>query len=103
MSVVLVATVHPKPEHRDEVIAVFETVIAKVHADEPGCELYALHEGEDSLVMIEKYTDQEAVDAHRRGAGLKELVAGLDGKLSAPLDVRVLRPHPAGSADKGAL
>lgn len=103
MSVVLVATVFPKPEHRAEVIAVFESVIGRVHADEQGCELYALHEGDDRLVLIEKYADQEAFEAHRTGAGLKQLIAGLDGKLTGPLDVQVLRPHPAGTAEKGAL
>ena len=52
MSVVLVATAFPVPEHRAEVIAACEAAITRVH-DEPGVELYALHEGPDRLVMIE--------------------------------------------------
>ena len=55
MSVVLVVTAFPVPERRAEVIAAFEAAIARVH-DEPGVELYALHEGRDRLVMIEKYS-----------------------------------------------
>jgi hypothetical protein len=43
MSVVVVMA-SPVPEHRAEVIASFEASIARVH-DEPGVELYALHEG----------------------------------------------------------
>jgi quinol monooxygenase YgiN len=53
--------------------------------------------------MIEKYASQDAVDQHIKGAGLAGLRAGLEGKLSAPLDVQLLTPHPAGSEDKGAL
>ena len=37
---VVVATIIPLPEHRDEVIAVLTQTIPKVHAEE-GCELYA--------------------------------------------------------------
>ena len=44
MSVVVVVTAFPIPEHRAEVVAAFEEAIARVH-DEPGVELYALHEG----------------------------------------------------------
>ena len=53
--------------------------------------------------MIEKYADQDAVNAHVSGAGLAALRADLDGKLAAQLDVQVLSPHPAGSPEKGAL
>jgi quinol monooxygenase YgiN len=53
MSIVVVVTVYPTLEHRAEVIEAFEKAIVRVH-DEPGVELYALHEGSDRLVMIEK-------------------------------------------------
>jgi quinol monooxygenase YgiN len=104
MAVIIVATAFAAPEHRAEAIAAFEAAIAKVHADEDGCELYALHEGPDGrLVMIEKYASDEAVAAHRAGAGLAALREALAGKLSGPLDVQVLAPRPAGSPAKGAL
>jgi quinol monooxygenase YgiN len=104
VSVVIVATAFPVPEHRAEVIAAFETAMARVHGEEPGCELYALHEGPDGrLVMIEKYASQDAVTAHVSGAGLAGLRDGLAGKLSADIDVQVLVPHPAGMESKGAL
>ena len=102
-AVIVVATAFPIQEHRAEVVAAFEAAMAKVHSEEPGCELYALHEGNDRLVMIEKYASQDAVDQHIKGAGLAGLRAALEGKLSAPLDVQFLAPHPAGSEDKGAL
>jgi quinol monooxygenase YgiN len=103
MSVVIVATAFPIPARRAEVIAAFEAAIARVHREDPGCELYALHEGQDRLVMIEKYVSQDAVAAHGKSAALAELIAALDGKLSSPLDVQILTPHPAGEPGKGAL
>jgi quinol monooxygenase YgiN len=102
MSVIVVATAFPAPEHRAEVIKSFEAIIASVH-DEPGCELYALHEGPDRLVMIEKWASQDALAEHGKGPALAELHAVLDGKLVADLDVQVLAPHPAGTARQGAL
>jgi quinol monooxygenase YgiN len=102
MSVVVVATAFPLPEHRAEVIAAFEAAIPRVQED-PGCELYALHQGPDRLVMIEKYTSQDALAAHSKSPGLAELAASLKGKLSGRLDVQVLAPHPVGDEVKGAL
>lgn len=103
MAIVVVATLMPVPEHRDEVILALETAGAKVHADD-GTLLYALHAGRDGrLVMIEKYADRDALRAHSQSAELAELAAALEGKLTGPMDVQVLTPHPAGSAEKGTL
>jgi len=66
-------------------------------------ELYALHEGSDRLVMIEKYESEEARSKHLQGAALTALRSSLDGKLSRPLDAQVLVPHPAGDRQKGTL
>ena len=104
MAVIVVATAIPVPEYRDEVIAAFEAAIEKTHASEDGVLLYALHEGQDGkLVMIEKYASDEAFAAHVKSEGLATFGAALRGKLTGPLDVQVLAPHPAGSASKGAL
>jgi quinol monooxygenase YgiN len=103
MSVVIVATVHPLPEHRAEVIATFEDTIARVHAEDEGCHLYALHEGDDRLVMIEKWASKEALTSHSRGGALADLTLLLDGKLIGGLDVQVLQPHPAGTTLQGTI
>jgi quinol monooxygenase YgiN len=103
MSVAVVATIYPLPEHRDEVIAIFEETIPRVHAEDEGCELYALHEGRDRLVMIEKWTSAEALKAHGRAAALAASGPKLEGKLAAPTDVQVLQPHPAGTPALGTL
>jgi quinol monooxygenase YgiN len=104
MAVVIVATIFPAPEHREEVIAALEATAEVVHASEDGCLLYAMHEGPDGrLVMIEKYADQAAVDAHLKGDGLAALSAEIKGKLAQPVDLQLLAPHTAGSPEKGAL
>jgi quinol monooxygenase YgiN len=102
MSVVVVVTAFPAPGHRAEVIAAFEAAIARVH-NEPGVELYALHEGTDRLVRIEKYESVQARSEHSKGAALAGLRSALEGKLSSGLDAQVLVLHPAGNAQKGAL
>ncbi|WP_433258563.1 putative quinol monooxygenase [Streptosporangium sp. CA-135522] len=94
--------VFPIPEHRAEVIGTFKSAITRVH-EEPGVELYALHEGHDRLVMIEKYESGPLRTVHLKGPALADLKAALDGRLSRPLEAQVLVPHPAGDSQKGAL
>lgn len=102
MSVVVVATIIPLPEHRDEVIAVLTQTIPKVHAED-GCELYALHQAEDRLMMIEKWASSEALATHSRGAALAAMNPQLKGKVTGPAEVIVLQAVPAGDPPKGEL
>jgi len=102
-AVVVVATIRPLPEHRAEVIAAMEKVIADVHAHDNGCLLYALHEGDDRLVMVEKWASAEALDKHARGPALVELNQALNGRIEGGPDVQVLRPHPAGTPQQGTV
>jgi quinol monooxygenase YgiN len=102
MSVVVVVTAIPVPEHRTEVIKAFGAAIVRVH-DEPGVEPYALHEGRDRLVMIEKYESEQARSEHSKGPALADLRSALKCKLGRDLEAQLLLPHPAGNAQKGAL
>jgi quinol monooxygenase YgiN len=102
VSVVVVATIKPLPEHRDEVIAAFAETIAQVHAED-GCELYALQQADDRLIMVEKWTSREALAAHSRGAALAALNPKVAGKVAGPSEVIVLDPVPAGDPAKGQL
>lgn len=103
MSLVVVATLVPKPEFRDEVIAVLEEVIGRVHAEDAGCEKYSLNVGSDRLVMIEKWASQEDLQAHSVSPAFQALTAALDGKMAAGMDVQVLQPHPAGTDGQGQI
>lgn len=102
MSIVVVATIHPNPADREDVAAAVREAIPKVHG-EPGCELYALHTADDRLVMIEKWSDRKALDAHLAAPAVAALGPRLAGRLAAPIDIAVLDPSPAGTTDKGAL
>jgi len=102
-AVVVVATIRPKAEHRAEVIAAMRKAIAAVHANDDGCLLYALHEGDDRLVMVEKWASPEALAVHARGPALAELNQALDGRTEGQLDVQILQPHPAGMPEQGTL
>ena len=102
MSVVVVATIIPLPEHRDEVIAAFTETVAQVH-EEGGCELYALHQARDRLMMVEKWASPEALRTHSEGAALAALNPRLAGKTAGPAEVIVLQAVPAGDLGKGQL
>lgn len=103
MSVVVIATIYPLPEHRAEVVALFEGRIARVHELDDGCELYALHEDQETLVMIEKWTSAESLEAHAGGEAMAGLDTEVAGKLADKTVVKVYQPHPAGTAEQGAL
>jgi quinol monooxygenase YgiN len=102
MPVVIVATIVPIAEHREAVIAALQAAVGHVH-DEPGCELYALHEAADRLVLIEKWESPEALAAHREGAALAALGGALRGKVTGAPDVVLLQAVPGGEAAKGQL
>ena len=102
MSVVVVATITPKPDHVDAVREAILAAVPKVH-DEPGCELYAVHEGSGEFVMVERWESPEALKVHGTAEALTTLGGELAGKLEGPPEVRRLRAVPAGDAGKGAV
>jgi quinol monooxygenase YgiN len=102
VSVVVVATITPKPDQVDAVREAILAAVPKVHA-EPGCELYALHEGKGRFVMVERWESPEALKVHGTAEALTTLGGQLDGLLDGPLDLRRLTAVPAGDAAKGAV
>ena len=102
MSVVVVATITPKPDQVDAVREALLAAVPKVHA-EPGCELYALHEGKGEFVMVERWESTDAMKAHGSAEALTTLGGQLADKLAAAPDVRRLTAVPAGDAGKGAV
>jgi len=103
MSVVVVATITPKPEFRDDVIAAMKKAVPLVH-DEDGCELYALHQNDDRLVMIERWSSPQALRTHgTESPAMQVFREAINGKLERPLDVVVLDSVPAGDTAKGQL
>jgi quinol monooxygenase YgiN len=102
MSVVVVATLTPRPGEEDAVREAILAAVPQVHA-EPGCELYALHEADGAFVMVERWESPEALDVHGKAEALTALGGRLRGKLAAAPEVVRLRPVPAGDTQKGAV
>jgi quinol monooxygenase YgiN len=102
MSVVVVATITPLPEHVDAVREALRAAVPQVHA-EPGCELYALHEDDDGFVMVERWADADALRVHGKAEALTTLGGVLAGKLAEAPAVRRLSALPAGDSGRGAV
>ena len=102
MTVVVVATVYPASGRAGEVRAALLRAVPRVHAED-GCELYALHESADRLVLVEKWTSAEALATHAAAEALADLRGDLDGLTTADLDIQVLAPVAAGRPDQGVL
>jgi quinol monooxygenase YgiN len=103
VSVVVVAHIRPRPECREEVKAAFVEAIVRVHAEDDGCEVYALHETDDSLVMIEKWASPDLLATHGAADALTRLREQLQGKLLGPLEVTRMSPVPAGDPIIGVV
>lgn len=101
-AVIVVATAYPAPDRHAAVRAALERAVPRVH-EEDGCLLYALHERDDRLVLIEKWSSQEALDVHAAAPALADLRADLAGITSAGLDIQVLVAVPGGTAERGQL
>lgn len=102
-TVVVVANIYPTEQARAEVIEILHRTQQAVHRSEGGCELYALHESPEQLVMIEKWTDQSSLEEHFRGKPFAELGPQLAGKLSKDVEIFQLKPLPIGSTGQGVL
>lgn len=105
-AVVVLATLHPAPGREEELLAVINKLVPRVH-EESGCTLYALHRdattGSTDLVFVERYQSHEAYQAHIDGPALVELGPQLGDLLVSPVDVIVLNPVPLGNVGKGAV
>jgi quinol monooxygenase YgiN len=102
--VVLVVTQRVHPERYEEAKAALGAMVEAVHANDEGCVLYALHDipgDRTRLVCLEKWSSQEALEAHAARPHVAALtdVEALDG----PPEVTVLQPLGYGDPVKGTL
>lgn len=78
----VVAIVTFPGEHAAHVEAALREAVAASRC-EPGCEEYALHremEREHTLILLETWKDQDAVDAHSHAPSFQRLMRQLDGR-----------------------
>lgn len=100
--VVIVASFTAKPDSVDAVRAACTKAIEAVH-DEPGCELYSLHQTGDTFVFIEQWADADALQAHSTAPAVRALFGEIKDHLVAPGDIKMMQPIPAGDPAKGRL
>lgn len=102
MPVTVVATFTVKPESVDAVRAACTKAIAAVH-EEPGCELYSLHEGDKTFVFVEQWADEDALKTHGTAPGVTTLFGEIGEHLDGAPDIKMLTPVVAGDPAKGQL
>ena len=69
MAIGVTAKLKVQPGKNAEFEAVFKTLSDAVHAQEPGCTLYALHKSrtdEQLYIVLEQYADEAALGAHAK-------------------------------------
>lgn len=102
MPVVVVATMTVKPESLDTVRGILTTAVEEVH-DEPGCQLYSLHQSGETFVFVEQWADPEALKAHSGAPAVTKMFSAVGKHLAGPPDIKMLEPVPAGDSTKGQL
>jgi quinol monooxygenase YgiN len=100
--VVVVATMTAKPESVDAVREACKQAVEEVH-DEPGCELYALHEADGTFVFVEQWADAEALKTHGSAPAVGRLFGTVGSLLDGAPEVKTLAPVVAGDPAKGRL
>lgn len=102
MSVVVVATLSPAPGRLQDVLDAFAAVTPLVH-QEQGCELYAAHTDGEKVIMVERWTTSDDLDAHAQGQPIVELKRLIGDATDAPDDVRVLQNVAFGEPRKATI
>jgi len=102
MPVVVVATMTAKPESVDAVRDACKKAIDAVR-DEPGCELYALHEADRTFVFVEQWADEDALKTHSTAPAIGALFGAVGEHLDGAPDIKMLTPVVAGDPAKGQL
>jgi quinol monooxygenase YgiN len=102
MPVVVVATMTVKPESVDTVRGILTRAVEEVH-DEPGCQLYSLHESGDTFVFVEQWADADALKAHSTAPAITTMFKDAGEHLAGAPNIKMLTPVVAGDPAKGQL
>ncbi|MEW5811004.1 MAG: putative quinol monooxygenase [Actinomycetota bacterium] len=100
--VVVVATMTAKPDSVDAVRAACTQAIEAVH-QEPGCQLYSLHEADGTFVFVEQWADADALAAHGAAPAVATMFGAIGEHLDGAPDIKMLTPVVAGDPAKGQL
>jgi quinol monooxygenase YgiN len=98
----VVATMTVKPESVDTVREILTEAVETVH-DEPGCQLYSLHQSGETFVFVEQWADEEALKTHSTAPAIGKMFGAAGEHLAGAPDIKMLTPVVAGDPDKGQL
>ncbi len=105
--VVVIAKLVPREGRLQDLLDVLAALVPRVHAEESGNLLYAVHRtrGEENgqVVMVERFASIEAFKAHGASATMAEHQPLLAAVLDGPAEVTVLDPVVFGESAKGSL
>ncbi|KAJ5198310.1 uncharacterized protein N7498_007427 [Penicillium cinerascens] len=82
------AVLTPKPENFDEVAALVTGVTKQVQEHEPDTLLYYAFQDKKEIIIVERYKNQAAVQAHTKAPYFREFAAKLPGLLAKPWELR---------------
>ncbi|MCV7171279.1 MULTISPECIES: putative quinol monooxygenase [Mycobacteriaceae] len=102
MPVTVVATMQVKPESVDTVREIMKRTVAEVH-QEPGCDLYSLHETNGTFIFVEQWADGDALAAHGQAPAVTQMFAEVGEHLAGAPDIKVAQAVVAGDPAKGSL
>lgn len=88
-----------------ELLEAFTPVIEQTHGEE-GCLAYALHRDlhdPDSMVLVERWASQEALDAHFQMPYMAAVGEAAGTLLTEPPRIVFSEPVPIGKTEKGSL
>lgn len=102
--IVVVGAFTAKPGKEEDAKQAFEGLVEPTHS-EPGCILYALHQGADDparLAFIERWASREDLDAHLKSDHVADVLQRVD-ELFQTSDITVYNPLAGGESRKGSL
>lgn len=102
MPITVIATLTAKPGSVDAVRDACTQAIEAVH-NEPGCDLYSLHESDNTFVFVEQWSDRDALQAHSAAPAVAALFGTIGEHLDGQPDIKMLQPVVAGDPAKGQL
>ena len=102
MPVVVVASLTAKPESVDTLRDILAQAAEEVH-EEPGCQLYSLHQTGETFVLVEQWADEEALQTHMKAPAIGTMFSAAGGHLAGAPDIKTLQPVPAGDPAKGQI
>src|SRR5207253_366904 len=98
--IVIIVSFVPKPARREELAAAIDRAARTFHTEQ-GCERFTLSTNTERFVLVEKWADQDALQAHEGTRRLRELFTEIAGMYIGAPDIQYLNPRPLGDAPLG--